>query len=419
MAVKKSVVITGLGVVAANGVGLDAFWRANLQGRSGVASFSLDKTQIAAEVKDFIPEHYMSDKVSKRVDRFVHLGLASAGMALKNSRLALDREDKTRIGVIIGSGLGGQIFHEQQIEYWLTNGRRRVSPLGVPAVAPNSVSGHIAIQYGLQGPNGVISTACASGTQAIGEALRKIQYDEADLILTGGAEAPVCAFNFCGYGSLRVLSKKTEFPAKACRPFDRRRDGFVLGEGAAMLLLEEKDHALKRNAHIYAELAGYGLTCGAHSMVIPKPDGSDAARAMELALTEAMLAPNEIDYINAHGTGTRANDLAETTAIKRVFGDAAFSVPVSSTKSMIGHTIGASGAIEAVICCKVLQHQIVPPTINHQDPDPDCDLDYVPNVARKTACAAVMSNSFGFGGVNASIIFKKTGLTQQTITERQ
>ena len=410
---KRRVVVTGLGVVAGNGIGKDNFWEANQNGRSGVdkiTAFDASHygSKIASEVKGFEPRKYMSDKVAKQVDRFVHFGLASALMAIEDSGLDLEKEDKERIGVIVGSGLGGVLFHEEQIMAACEKRSHRFNPLCVPRITPNAVSAHIAIQHGLSGPNFVISTACASGNHGIGEAYRKIQHNEAEVFVSGGAEAPLTEFTFGAYCALRgVLSKRNDSPQEASRPFDRERDGFVMGEGSAMLILEELNHALKRRAHIYAEIIGYGLTSGAYHIAMPQPEGEDAARAIMLGLKEAQLNPSDIDYINAHGTSTLANDMAETKAIKRVFGQSAYKIPISSTKSMIGHAIGAAGAIEAVACCLAIGHQTIPPTINYEFPDPECDLDYVPNQPRNTKIEVVLSNAFGFGSVNACILFKK------------
>jgi 3-oxoacyl-[acyl-carrier-protein] synthase II len=409
----RRVVVTGLGVVAANGTGPDEFWDSNVNGTSGVAKItrfdiSNFKTQSAAEVKDFDPRKFMPEKTAKSVDRFVHFGIASSKMALENSMIALDKEDRERIGVIIGSGLGGTLFHEEQIIASINRGgAHRSDPSGVVRTTPNAVSAHIAIQNGLLGPNLVISTACASGNHAIGEAFRKIQNNEADIIFAGGSEAPLTEFTFGAFYAMRVLSRRQCQPQEISRPFDNNRDGFVMGEGGAVLIVEELDHALKRKAHIYCEIAGYGLTSGAYHMALPEPDGEDAARAMRLALKDSGLRPEDVGYINSHGTSTRANDIAETKAIKKVFGDYAYKVPVSSTKSMIGHAIGAAPAMEAVVCCLALEHQVIPPTINYQLPDPECDLDYVPNKAKNARFDAVLSNAFGFGSVSACLLFKK------------
>ncbi|MEI6438387.1 MAG: beta-ketoacyl-ACP synthase II [Candidatus Omnitrophota bacterium] len=408
---RKRVVITGLGVVAPNGIGLELFWENNARGISGVKNLlSFDvaglETRIAGEVTGFDPGQYMPAEVLKRTDRYVHLGLASVKMALANSALDLAREDRARIGVIIGSGLGGIQFHEEQMRAALDKGPGRINPLAVPRITSNAVASHIAIESGLTGFNSVISTACASGAHAIGEAFRKIQYGELDACVSGGVEAPLTPITFAAYGALRVLSKRNDRPQEASRPFDRERDGFVLSEGAGILILEELEHARRRKARVYAEVTGYGANSGAHHIVMPDPGGQDAALAMAAALSDAGIKPGDIDYINAHGTATQANDKAETRAIKTVFGEKA-RVPVSSTKSMIGHSIGAAGAIEALVCALALDRGLIPPTINLKERDPDCDLDYVPGEARRAALKAVLSNSFGFGGCNACLVFQQ------------
>jgi 3-oxoacyl-[acyl-carrier-protein] synthase II len=405
---KNRVVVTGLGVVASNGVGVDTFWQANVAGRSGITLIDAFETQdfaskIGGQVRDFSPAAYMPEETAKRVDRFVHFGLACAEMALKESRLDLANEDPDRIGVIVGSGLGGLLFHEEQMVAAFDRGVLRVNPLAVPRISPNAVASQIGIRYGLRGPNLVISTACASGAHAIGEAFRKIQYGDTDVCLTGGVEAPLTPFNFAAYCALRVLSKHNANPAGASRPFARGRDGFVMSEGGAMLVLEERERALKRGAPILAEITGYGSNSGAHHMVMPDPEGRDATRAMAAALEDA--GRTRVDYINAHATSTKANDAAETRAIKALFGPAAYEIPVSSTKSMIGHSLGAAGAIEAVVCVKALVDQIIPPTLNLEEPDTECDLDYVPREARPAKLASVLSNSFGFGNCNATLVF--------------
>jgi len=409
---KRRVVITGLGVVACNGIGKDKFWQANVDGVSGIdriTSFDIEgfASQIAGQIKDFDPALYMPAAIVGRVDRFVHLGVAAAQMAIDDSRLDLANEDKTRIGVVIGSGLGGSIFHEEQMLVAYEKGAHRLTPLCVPRITPNAVSGQIAIRYGLLGPNMVISTACASGSHGIGEAYRKMQYGDMDICVTGGVEATLSRFNFGGYDALRVLSKRNQAPKEASRPFDKGRDGFVLSEGAGLVILEELNHALKRNATIYAELIGYASNSGAHHMVMPDPNGLDAMRGMSDAIKDANLKPEDIDYINAHATSTTANDKAETKAIKEVFGKRAYEVPISATKSMIGHTIGAAGGIEAVVCSLAIKNQFIPPTINYTDKDPECDLDYVPNKGRNVKIENVLSNSFGFGNCNACLVFSK------------
>ena len=410
---KRRVVITGIGVVSPIGIGKEEFWEANLKGKSGVKKIeSFDTTgyssKIGAEVLDFDPLKYMSKAVAKRADRYAQLGLAAAKMAVEDSKLNLEIENKYKIGVCVGTGLGGILFHEEQILEMIKGGPAAAHPLGVPKTSPNAVPGHIAIELGLKGINLAISTACASSTNAIGQAFDIIRLKRADVIITGGTEAPITPFTFAAYDSLKVLSaKRNDKPEEASRPFDMDRDGFVIGEGAGMLILEELEHAKKRGAHIYAEIIGYGATSGAYHMVMPDPSGEDAARVMRLAMEEAGIKPQDMDYINAHGTSTKVNDKIETQAIKTVFGDYANKVPISSTKSMIGHTIGAAGAIELIATILAMQNNIIPPTINYQTKDPECDLDYVPNKARKVVKLNIaMSNSFGFGSNNAAIIVK-------------
>jgi 3-oxoacyl-[acyl-carrier-protein] synthase II len=407
---RRRVVITGLGVLACNGIGKDNFWQANMQGRSGIGKITrfdaeAFETRIAGEVKDFEPSQFMPVEVAKKVDRFVHFGLACAEMALQDSRLDLNGQDKHRIGVVIGSGLGGMMFHEEQMVAILEKGVNRINPSSVPRISPNAVSSHIAIRYGFLGPNMVISTACASASHAIGEAFRKIQWGDMDLCVTGGVEAPLTRLNFGAYCALRVVSKKNDVPEQASKPFDLHRDGFVLSEGGGGLILEELDHALARNAPIYAEVTGYASNSGARHMVMPDLSGDDAARVMADALKDAGIDRAEVGYINAHATSTVQNDRAETKAIKNIFGQQAYNIPVSSTKSMIGHSLGAAGGIEAVVCALAVKNKFIPPTVNYKDKDPECDLDYVPREGRPAALKTVLSNSFGFGNCNACIVF--------------
>lgn len=408
----RRVVITGLGVVAANGIGKEKFWLANIRGVSGVDKVSafdasgLD-CKICAQVKEFSPEDYIPKEEVRKIDRFVHFGLASAKMGLEDSGLELEKEDRDKIGVVIGSGLGGTLFHEEQILCGYEKGLHRLNARSVPRITPNAVASHIAIQFELFGTNMVISNACASGTYAIGEAFRHIQQGDLNLCLSGGVEAPITPFTFGAYDVLKVLSKRNDSPQEASRPFDKERDGFVIGEGGAVLILEELTHALKRNAHIYAEIIGYGSNSGAYHIVMPEPEGRDAAKTMQKAIIDAGIKLEEVDYINAHGTSTALNDKAETKAIKEVFGSLAYKVPISSTKSMIGHSIGAAGGIEAVVCALTIENNLIPPTINYKYKDPDCDLDYVPNEAREAKVGVVLSNSFGFGNCNACLVFKR------------
>jgi 3-oxoacyl-[acyl-carrier-protein] synthase II len=407
---KRRVVITGLGVVACNGIGRDNFWKANIEGRSGIAkitSFNVDAfdSKIGGEVRDFDPSQYMPAEVAKKVDRFVHIGLACTKMAMQDSRLDLEKEDKHRIGVIIGSGLGGMMFHEEQLVAHFAQPSRRCHPTAVPRISPNAVSSHIAIQYDCLGPNMVISTACASGSHAIGEAFRKIQWGDMDMCVAGGAEATMTLLNFEAYCALRVVSKKNDVPESASRPFDLKRGGFVLSEGGGVVILEELNHALDRNAPIYAEITGYASNSGARHMVMPDLSGNDASRVMADALKDANIERTKVDYINAHATSTVANDRSETKAIKIVFGEQAYKIPISSTKSMIGHSLGAAGGIEAVVCALAIKNKFIPPTINYKDKDPECDLDYVPLEGRRAQLNTVLSNSFGFGNCNACIVF--------------
>jgi len=409
---KRRVVITGIGVIAPNGIGKNAFWEANLQGKSGIDRIkdfdtSDYSSKMAGSVKYFDSLKYMSPVVAKRTDRFAQFGVAATKMALEDAKLNIEENEKDKVGICLGSGLGGIPFHEEQMMRGYQKGINRLNPLCVPKISPNSVSGHISIEFALKGPNIVISTACSSGTNAIGQAFDMICLGRAELMVSGGVEAPLTAFTFGAYCALHVLSKRNDSPTEASRPFDKERDGFVMGEGAGILILEELSHALKRNAHIYAEIIGYGANSGAHHMVMPHPEGEDAAEAISLALKDAEIKPKEVDYISAHGTSTQANDKAETKAIKKVFGEHAYEIPVSSIKSMIGHTIGAAGAIEAVICALVIENNLIPPTINYENPDPDCDLDYVPNNMRKEKVDIVLSNSFGFGSNNAAVIIKR------------
>lgn len=409
---KRRVVITGLGVLASNGIGKDLFWEANIQGRASVGPISkfdasAYQTRIAAQLKGFDPLQFMSEGMASRVDEFAQYALATARMAQKDSALKLEEEDPHRLGVVIGSGLGGMFFYEKQISAVIAHGPKKAHPSSVLRVMPNAPSGVVSIELGLKGPNMTVATACASGNHAIGQAYEMIAWNKADVLFAGGSEAPIVPYTFAAFDNMRVMSRRNDTPQEASRPFDKNRDGFVMGEGSGMLVLEELEHAQRRNATIYAEIVGYALTSGAQHMVIPIADGEDAARTMRLALADAGLEPSQVDYINAHGTSTTANDKAETLAIKDIFKQQAYKIPVSSTKSMIGHTIGAAAAIEAVVCCLAIQNNIIPPTINYQQTDGECDLDYVPNVARQHKVDVALSNSFGFGSNNATLIFRR------------
>ncbi|MEW6117226.1 MAG: beta-ketoacyl-ACP synthase II [Nitrospirota bacterium] len=409
---KRRVVVTGLGVVASNGIGKEEFWQANIEGRSGISlveGFDTTKlnTKIAGQIKSFKPSDYLSSDIIKRTDRFVHLGMAAAKLAIADAALNLAVYERDNVGVCIGSGSGGVSFHEEQIIGGMQKGLSRIHPSSLPKITANAIASHISILFNVTGPNLTISNACASGTNAVGQAFRIIQNGEADIIIAGGAEAPITPFCFSAYSSMHVLSKRNDAPSEASRPFDKERDGFVVGEGAGILILEELSLARARGAHIYAEVIGYASNSGAYHMVMPEPEGKDAAKVIAAALKDADVKIEEIDYINAHGTSTQANDRLETKAIKEIFGKRAYNIPISSTKSMIGHCIGAAGGIEAVVCSLVLENNLIPPTINYCYHDPECDLDYVPNKARKARVNVAVSNSFGFGNNNACIVMKK------------
>jgi 3-oxoacyl-[acyl-carrier-protein] synthase II len=411
---KRRVVITGLGVVAPNGIGKDEFWKANIEGKSGVdriTSIDVSKlnSKIAAQIKDFDPLKYMPKLTAKKVDRFTQFGIVASKLALEDSKLNLQDEDKTRIGVAIGTGLGGMLYQEEVILQMHKDQYSKVDPLSVLRVTSNAASSNVAIILSLTGPNVTLSTACSSGAHGIGYAYDMIKLKRADIMFAGGSEAPITPFTLCTFDALKALSTHNDFPEKASRPFDKERDGFVMGEGAGILILEELEHALKRNAHVYAEIIGYGLTSGAYHMAMPAVEGKDIARTMSLALKEANVDPKNVNYINAHGTSTVANDKTETQAIKEVFGDHAFSIPISSTKSMIGHTLGASGAIGAIVCALTIENNVIPPTINYENRDPECDLDYVPNKARSSKVDVAIANSFGFGNNNISIVIQRLG----------
>lgn len=408
----RKVVVTGMGVLAPNGKTLEEFWEANINGKSGIDFISLfDASEfdvkIAGEVKNFDPSLYMMPGIYRKMDRFAQLGVAATKMALDDSRIDLSSINTSRVGVVIGTGLGGILFHEEQIIKVIKNGGpRKIMASSVPRITPNAVSSYIAIAFSIKGINYAVSTACSSGANAIGQALLLLRSGVVDVCICGGVEAPVTPVTVAGYQALRVLTLRNSKPAKASRPFDKSRDGFVIGEGAGVLILERKEHALERKAKIYAEVAGYGSNCGAYNMVAPEPEGNDAALAIEAALKDAGVALEEVDYINAHGTGTLLNDVAETKAIKKVFGQLAYKIPISSTKSMIGHTIGAAGAIEAIASILAINKQEIPPSINLENPDPECDLDYTPNQAKSTKVEIVCSNSFGFGSNNAVLVIR-------------
>ncbi|MCD1257862.1 beta-ketoacyl-ACP synthase II [Paenibacillus athensensis] len=405
------VVITGMGVVTALGQDLETFWSNLTAGKSGVSlieSFDVSEypTQIAASVKDFNIEQYVDRKEARRMDRFVQFAVVAAIKALENANLNVQEDaDPERVGVSVGSGIGGLSTWEEQHRTLLEKGPKRVSPFFIPMMIANMASGQVSMVTGAKGPNSTAVTACATGTHSIGDSYKMIQRGDADVMICGGAEATITPIGVAGFCALRAMSTRNDDPERASRPFDTDRDGFVMGEGAGILILESLEHAQKRGARIYAEVIGYGMSGDAYHMTDPDPDG--AARCMARAIKDSGVAPEEIHYINAHGTSTHVGDRSETTAIKKALGEHAYKVAVSSTKSMTGHLLGAAGGVEAVICGLTLQNGVIPPTINLDNVDPECDLDYVPNTARQADVKVAMSNSFGFGGHNATIVLKK------------
>ncbi|MCM3735130.1 beta-ketoacyl-ACP synthase II [Bacillus cytotoxicus] len=408
---KKRVVVTGLGAVTPVGTDVETAWENIKNGVSGIGRLTrLDAerfpVKVAAEINDFEVEKYIDKKEARRMDRFTQYAVAASKMAVEDAKLEITEENGPRIGVWIGSGIGGMETYEEQFKIFMEKGARRVSPFLVPMMIPDMAAGQVSIALGAKGINTCTVTACASGAHSIGDAFKVIQRGDADAMITGGAEAPLANMAVAGFCSAKALTFN-EDPATACRPFDKNRSGFVMGEGAGILVLEELEHALARGAHIYAEIVGYGATGDAFHITLPAPGGEGGVRAMRQALEESGLQPEDIDYINAHGTSTEANEKYETMAIKEVFGEHAYKVAVSSTKSMTGHLLGAAGAVEAIISVKTITDGIVPPTINYETPDPDCDLDCVPNQARQQTVRAVLSNSLGFGGHNAALVFKE------------
>jgi len=406
------VVITGLGVVTALGFDVDTFWGNIVSGKNGISHVTqFDTTnfpcRIGAEIHGFDPTKFMDPKEARHNDRYTHFGFAAAKMARDDARIDLPAEDGDRVGVIIGSGIGGMHTYEQQLKVLWERGPRKVSPFTITSLISNMCSGLVAIEFGARGPNFCVVSACASAAHAIGEAFHAMRRGEADVMFAGGSEAGITAFSYASFCSMKAMSTRNDTPEKACRPFDRNRDGFVMGEGAGVLVLETLAHARARGARIYCELLGYGATCDAFHITQPDPDGRGLSLAMTRALASAQLPPESIDYINAHGTSTPYNDKFETRAIKKVFGDHARRVMISSTKSMTGHLLGAAGGIESVISAKAIQTGVVPPTINYEEPDPDCDLDYVPNVKREAPVRTVLSNNLGFGGQNAALVFRR------------
>ena len=409
---KKRVVITGLGCVTPIGIGKEEFWGNIKDGVCGIDKItnfdaSNYQTQIAGEVKNFNPEEYMNKKEIRRMDKFIQFAVASSKMAVADSELNFDEVDRNRVGVIIGSGIGGVETIEKQHSILLEKGNRRVSPFLVPMMIGNMAAGQVSIEFGAKGPNTNVCTACASGSHSIGDAFKIIQRGDADIMISGGAEAAVTGFAFAGFCNMKAMSTRNDDPKTASRPFDKDRDGFVMGEGSGILILEELEHALNRGAKIYAEVVGYGLTADAYHMTTPAENGEGAARSMQMAIDDAGIKASEVDYINAHGTSTYYNDLYETTAIKSVFKEDAYKLCVSSTKSMTGHLLGASGAVEAVVCALSVNDGFVPATINLENQDEALDLDYVANEGRKIDINYAMSNSLGFGGHNATLLFKR------------
>lgn len=406
---RKRIVITGLGCVSPLGNDVNITWSNILQGKSGGARITLFdpsdfKNQVAAEAKDFDPVAIFGKKDARRMDRFSQFALCSAQQAVEDSGLKITNDNRDRIGAIIGSAIGGITTLQKQFEVFYNSGPKRVSPFVVPLMLPDTAGGMVAIHYGIRGPNIAVVTACASGTNSIGEAAEIIRRGQADVMLAGGAEAAIAPITVAGLGSMTALTSRNDDPEHASRPFDKERDGFLIGEGAAVMILESLEHAEERGANILAEIVGYGLTNDAFHISAPAKFGAGAALCMQMALDDASLEISDIDYINAHGTSTPLNDKNETAAIKTVFGERAYDIPVSSTKSMTGHMLGASGAMEAMFSVKSLQDKVIPPTMNYENPDPECDLDYVPNKSRKLAARNIMSNSFGFGGHNATIV---------------
>lgn len=408
---KKRVVVTGMGVVTTLGIGVDEFWKSLVEGKCGIKALTRLNAddfpcKVVAQIDNFEPTDYLDKKEAKRMDRFTHFAMVSAKFAYEMSGLDMEKEDAERVGVIIGSGIGGIETLEEQMDVIKTKGPGRVSPFFIPMMIANMASGRVAIEYGAKGFNECVCTACATGTNAIGDAYKVIQRGDADIIFTGGSEAPITPLSFAGFCSAKTMSTNPD-PLTASRPFDAERNGFVMGEGSGVIILEEYEHALARGANILAEIIGYGCTDDAFHITAPADGAEGGARCMKKAIEDAGITTTDIGYINAHGTSTELNDKNETAAIKSIFGESADKVAVSSTKSMTGHLLGAAGAIEAIACIKALMEGEIPPTINLENPDPECDLDYVPNKARKQEIEYAMSNSFGFGGHNAVLIFKK------------
>lgn len=408
----KRVVITGVGMITPLGIGVEESWNGLIAGRPGIRKItqfdaSAFPTQIAGEVEAFNPEDYIESKEIKKMDRFIHFAIAAASMAINDSGLKISKENAERVGVIVGSGIGGLHTIEHYHSVLLEKGPKRISPFFIPMLVINLAAGQISIKFGIKGPNSAVATACATGSHSIGDAYKIIQRGDADVMIAGGTEAVITPLGIGGFNAMKALSTRNDEPEKASRPFDADRDGFVMGEGAGVIILESLENAMERVAKIYAEIVGYGMTSDAYHITSPSPCGEGAARCMAMALKDAGVSPSEVNYINAHGTSTKHGDELETNAIKTVFGVHAYKIAVSSTKSMTGHLLGAAGGVEAVITILSIYNEIVPPTINLDNPDPECDLDYVPNKARKLGINYALTNSFGFGGTNACLLFKK------------
>ncbi len=406
------VVVTGAGAVTPLGIGVENSWSRLVSGHSGISQIELFDvadypTQIAGEIKDFDPEKWLEKKEARRVDRFIAFAVASAKMALDDACFPEDDDLRLDTGVLIGSGIGGLTFMSEQTHKLFEGGPSKVSPFLVPFMIPDMASGYVSILHKLRGPNTCVVSACSTGADAIGTAYHIVKRGDATVMIAGGTEAPINEIGMSGFCAARAMTTNNSDPLGASRPFDANRDGFVIAEGSAVLVLEDYDHALKRGANILGEIVGYGMSGDAYHITAPDPEGSGATRSMAMAIMRAGIRPDQLGYINAHGTSTQLNDKTETRAIKQVLGEAAYRVPVSSTKSMIGHTLGAAGAIEALFCLLAIRDSILPPTINMKDPDPDCDLDYVPNQSRKADIQYAMSNSFGFGGHNVTLVLKK------------
>lgn len=409
---RKRVVITGLGLITPLGIGVEPSWKAFIEGRSGIGKITrFDASdlpvQIAGEVKGFDPSLYIEQKEIKKMDRFIHFAVAASQMAIEDSGIQITKENAERVGVIIGSGIGGLSTIETYHKVYLEKGYRRITPFFIPMLIINLASGQVSIKFGAKGPNSAVATACATGSHAIGDAFRVIQRGDADVMIAGGTESVITPLAIGGFAVMKALSTRNNDPERASRPFDVDRDGFVMGEGAGIVVLESLESAKKRDAKIYAEIVGYGMTSDAYHITAPEPHGEGAATCMTLALKDAGVSPDVVDYINAHGTSTRYGDEIETAAIKKVFGEHAYKLSVSSTKSMTGHLLGAAGGVEAVVTVLAIYNDLIPPTINLDNPDPECDLDYVPHKARQRGINFALSNSFGFGGTNACLLFRK------------